>query len=256
MSFAKPQDPATDGITRKAAKLGATVVGSATSAVQTVPGSIAQYQTYTNGVIVFSDDYGAVFLTQAIFNKWLSLKGQTNGDGKDLFNLVGLPVQDYSPNSTFSVGFFEQGQIYATSSGSHVVYGPIYVRYDTSRLITVVGIPTSDEGFEPGRIGQPNGQSQWFEYGKMFYRSDIGAFVDWGTVLDRRERLSDLGFPTTDTEQILVPGAGQIGLTGRFEHGVVYASDSSGAWDMDGPSWRSTRRIRGAKGMARISDWN
>ena len=63
-------------------------IGEATAAVQNVPGYPAQYQQFINGVIVFTNDHGAVYLTQAIFNKWQSLTGMTDANGTAIYSYL------------------------------------------------------------------------------------------------------------------------------------------------------------------------
>ena len=48
----------------------------AAAAVQNAPHDVAQYQTFANGAIVYTVDYGAVLLSQVLLDKWLSLESE------------------------------------------------------------------------------------------------------------------------------------------------------------------------------------
>ena len=141
------------------AKLGGSaVVGNPTSDVQTTPGGAAQYQTFTNGVIVASNDFGAVYITQAIFDKWLSLQGSTTHDGTDLFAYVGVPTADFVTAAGHQDGSFERGRIIVEGSTARVVYGEIYLKYVDFQ--SVLGLPRSEEASSAA-----GGRFQLFESG-------------------------------------------------------------------------------------------
>lgn len=143
-------------ITAKASALGAGVVGTVTSAVTAAPGNLpAQYQRFTNGAIVSSESFGAVFLPTAIFDKWLTLTGVTNYFNETVLSVVGLPKADAVTFKGVPAVEFERGQIISTgiagtppSQGTvRVVSGEIYERYKTLNDggTTNLGLPVSDE---------------------------------------------------------------------------------------------------------------
>jgi Ca2+-binding RTX toxin-like protein len=221
-----------DAITTRWTQLGGvTTVGPATAGAAALPGVTGQYQTFTNGVIVFSDDFGAVRITQAIFDRWLLLQGQTTGDGTNLFTFVGLPVGDSTSAGGGSQAPFEKGRIFADPTGARVVYGNIYERY--SALMAALGLPVSEEASEAG-----GGRFQVFAQGEIHWRADQGAFVLSGPVLARWYALGgpggSLGLPNSDGADVVVAGGTVVGHSGRFEHGVIYQSATTGAWEMTG----------------------
>jgi hypothetical protein len=217
-------------IGQKWQKLGAAVVGDATSAVQSAPGGAAEYQTFVNGVIVYSNDFGAFYLTRAIFDGWLSLLFGTTGDGTNLFEYTGLPTHDFTTIAGHEEGVFERGMI-IVESGSlpRVVYGDIYVRY--LALASTLGLPRSIEADAAG-----DGRFQVFEHGEIYWKKDVGAFGIGGPILDRWKALGgsngELGFPQSDVSPIVATDRTTIGATARFEKGAIFSGASSGTWEV------------------------
>src|SRR5205814_8228301 len=106
------------------------------------------YQTFRTGVIVYSNDFGAVYITRAIFDKWLSLQSDTTADGTNLFQFVGVPTRDFifvaGPIPTFHQECtFERGRIIVVGAAARVVYGDIYTRY--LDLAGRLGLPLTEE---------------------------------------------------------------------------------------------------------------
>ena len=214
-------DQSNDSITRRAAKPGVASPGTPTSDVQNLPGGIGQYRTYTNGVIVYTNDNGAVLLSQAIFDKWLSLQGQVAlDDGSDLYLFLGLPQADSTTVGSSTQAQFDRGLIEIDSAGSHVTYGAIYTRY--TALAATLGLPRSDEAAEG-----TGGIFQVFENGELHYRAGlVEAPGVWGPVLTRWKALGgatgSLGFPKGDTATVNTSSGTQIGQKGVFENGSIY----------------------------------
>jgi hypothetical protein len=211
---------------------GATVVGGATSAVQDTPEGGGAYQIFTNGVIVYSNDFGAVYITQVIFDKWLSLQSDTTADGTNLFTFVGVPTQDFVSMAGHQEGTFERARIIVAGDGARVVYGDIYGRY--LDLAGVLGLPLSAEA-----NSMADGRFQVFEGGEIHWQPDLGAFGVWGPILDCWKELGGpggtLGFPNADVNRVVATdGRTPIGLSGRFENGAIFSSDATGAWEVIG----------------------
>ena len=223
----------TTPIGQKWKKLGGlAVVGDTTGPVQAVLGSAATYQTFTHGVIVYSNDFGAVFITQTIFDKWFSLRTATTGDGANLFNYVGVPIRDSVHVATHDDGTFERGMIIVEPGPvARVVYGEIYLRY--LALASDLGLPRSEEA-----SSSAGGRYQVFEDGEIHWKQDLGAFAVSGPILDRWSVLGGpngtLGFPKSDTSDVVAPDTSVIGEMGRFENGVIFWSAASGAWELTG----------------------
>ena len=201
-------------------------LGDTTSAVQTIPGGAAQYQMFVNGVIVYSDDFGAVYITQTVFDKWLSLQTMTDAGGNNLFFVVGLPIQDVVAVAGRQQATFERGMVIVEPGPvARVVYGEIYLRYLT--LTIALGLPRSEEASSSG-----GGRFQVFELGELHWRADLGAFAVSGPILTRWTALGGpggaLGFPKSDTSPVVNGNNDPIGLVGRFENGAIFSNSSSG----------------------------
>lgn len=219
----------TAAITAKWTKLGgAAVLGNATSSVTAVPhGMAGEYQLFVNGVIVSSNDFGAVLVSRVVFDKWLALQGQVNGAGQSLFDLVGLPVADVATAGSATSVTFVGGRIVADPTGVRAVYGDIYLRY--VNLTTRLGLPTSEEQAEGS-----GDRVQLFQNGQVHFRASLGAFALTGAVLDRWVALggvgSPLGFPTTDAEAL----ADGVSSSGHFEQGAIYSNPTTGTHELTG----------------------
>lgn len=211
---------------------GLATVGQSTSLVTTLPSGLqGQYQTFANGAIVSSDEFGAVYVTQAIFDKWLSLQSQVDSGGNNVLQVVGLPVSDSTVFGAGTAATFQGGQVINSSSGSYVSYGQVYITY--TQQIATLGLPVSDE-----LAGVVGGRFQLFEGGQIWWRGDLGAFAVRGEIFNHWTTLGGptgtLGYPTSNTENIIDGGGNVIGTTGRFERGVIYQSPSTGAQALTG----------------------
>jgi cysteine-rich repeat protein len=196
--------------------------GDATSEVQEAPNGSAQYQSFTNGVIIDTGAPQAVYLTHALFSHWLALAGQTAHTGENLFVLVGVPVADFSAQPSHQSARFQRGMI-ITESGQPVrlVYGAIYQRYQGSD--GVLGLPRSEVS-----ASGPDGRFQQFEFGEIHWHANLGAFWLRGAILDRWKALGGawgaLGFPMSEPTPITV--SGQIrGESQRFSTGAIYDTE-------------------------------
>lgn len=117
-------------IGKKWAKLGGfEVVGDARSEELEAPGHIARYQSFSNGVIVSSDDFGAKYMTHEIFDKWISLGSSTTFDGTNLLEFVVPPTKDVKNVGTHKDSEFERGLIIQQGTDTWVVYGEIYKKF-------------------------------------------------------------------------------------------------------------------------------
>jgi Ca2+-binding RTX toxin-like protein len=230
----------TQPIGRRWQQIGGTaVLGNPSSAVQDVPGLPAQYQTFANGVIVWSDDYGAVRLPRVIFDKWLSLAGQTVLDGVEQTALVAIGV----PTGDFVFGFgtvqtvaFELGRIFYYGTGTE----PLVVRGKIYRLTQLVGVglPLTDETPTTG------GFVQSFQFGDAYWNGDedseaVSIYAS-APIRDRYAALGGpagaLGFPTSNVEVVYAAdGHTVIGKSSRFQNGTIFLNGAtSEAWEVEG----------------------
>jgi hypothetical protein len=232
-------DSGAAAITKKWMQLGgAAVVGNPTSAVQPTPGGRFQFQAFQHGVIVDSLDFGAVLLTQQLFDKWISLQGQKNVWGTDIYALLGAPTGDFKHVNADVVGghddvAFEAGIIIAETGGNvRVVYGAIYKSYAVHGGI---GLPTNEES---GTLS--TGRSQSFTGGEIQWSKDFEAFALTGPILVRWHALGGttgkMGPPTSDVEEVTAapkdtsrpPNPAMIGHLVRFKNGVIFDGQAAG----------------------------
>ena len=211
-------------------------LGEATAPVQPTPGNLGQYQLFATAAIVNSNDFGAVLVPTVIFDKWIALQSMTDAGGSNLHFVVGLPIRDYVAAAGHDDQVFERGMIVNQGGTARVIYGPIYLRY--TALVNELGLPVSEEAASSGA----GARFQAFANGEIHWRGDVGAFVVSGGVLARWNAIGGpggtLGFPTSDTAPIVAPApapAGTVlGLSGRFEHGVIFWNASAGGWEVTG----------------------
>ena len=222
-----------DPIGKKWVKLGGedTIGASTSEIIQTSDGS-AKYQKFENGVIIYSKDWGAMLVSQKIFDRWLRLESETNGNGDNLLSYMGFPKQDYVSTPNLQIGYFERGMILVNllTNDEHIVYGMIYAHYWSVR--DVVGLPIELETDAPN-----GGRFQSFERGDIYWRDDTGASEVHGAIrrrwLDLGGAGASLGYPLSD-EEVVKQNGDEIGRVSRFENGVIYWSSSTGAWEMTG----------------------
>ena len=209
---------------------GAAVMGDATSAVQAAFDGAAQYQTFANGVIVYSVDFGAIRLSQVIFDKWLSgtyLEGLIE---YPLFQALGVPIADVSAFGVLQAVKFEGGNILFDGTEARAVHGIIFQAFND----VAVGPPlTESQPFLGG------GASQQFQLATVFYGPDTDAFAVSGPILDRYLAAGgpegSLGFPISNADTLVATdGTTVIGKSARFQNGAIFWSAATGAWEVMG----------------------
>jgi LGFP repeat len=208
---------------------GAAVMGDATSAVVSMSQVPAQYQTFANFVIVYSQDVGAVVLSQLLFDKWVSLASGVVPGGTNLLTYVGVPMKDYGgvPGTVFQAAEFARGRIVFAGTGPWLISGKIL---ETAEKIAT-GFPTSDEA--GGFLGV---RWQTFQNGTMYWTGDgnTPALYVSNEILDRYYELGGplgpLGFPTSSTEPIKTfLSQAVIGTVSHFTNGAIYYTPFLGA---------------------------
>jgi hypothetical protein len=209
-------------------------LGEADAAVQSIPGGAAQYQTFPGAAIVYSNDFGATYMPLNIFNRWLATQNETNSGGGNLFFVLGLPTRDYVASPGHDECSFERGVIILVPGVARVVYGAIYLRY--LQVASAIGLPTSEE--LPGSV--PDSRYQTFGNGAIYWRAGLDASAIVGASIVTRFNQTGgpagpLGFPMSDTAPIVKTvneQVVQIGESNRFEHGVIFHSSTTGAWEV------------------------
>ncbi|WP_321935176.1 hypothetical protein [Paraburkholderia sp. J8-2] len=217
--------------------------GAVLANAQTMPDTLGASQTFANGAIVYSPDFGAAWLVESVYAKLNApevTEGQT-ADGEHINDYLGYPTGDTLP--TIEPGgqaaIFERGIIVVRASGeAFVVYGSIYVHYTNlgsiaagAYRVPVVGLPLSDEE------AVPDGRRSRFEGGEIYSKSATGAWEVHGAIREAWEAQggvsSVLGYPTSD-EVGVMSGPAEIGRSNTFENGTMFWSAATGAFECHG----------------------
>jgi uncharacterized protein with LGFP repeats len=195
-----------------------------------VPGYPATYQTFVQGVIVFTNDHGAVYLTQAIFDKWQSLTGLPDAGGTPVYNFFGVPTADYVAAAGHDDASFTAGMIVVQGGVGRVIYGSIYLKY---LKFPTLGAPTTEEAAVATISGA---RFQLFAGGEIYWHGNVAggdamAILN-GPILDKfHEQLgpSGTGLPIMDTADILAAdGITSRGLVQRFVNSGIYFNLAAG----------------------------
>ena len=121
----------------------------------------------------------------------------------------------------------------------------IEIKYqDMGLLGSVLGAPIESE-----RDAFGGGRYRHYENGFIVWRSDLGAHEIHGEAASRYSRIGreggSLGYPTTDT----CPVGDERGTYNVFEHGRIYGSPGTGAWEVVGQVAVRFSQLGGAKGV-------
>ena len=202
-------------------------LGEATTVELLTPGGAARYQRFPVAVIVYTNDYGAVYMPPAIFDKWLSLQTLPDASGTPVFSLFGVPVRDYTATPGYSSATFEGGMIFTQPGSARVVYGGIYSKY--SEMADALGPPVTEEATPTAPLGA---RYQVFGSGEIYWHPDRGAFaILAGPILSKWYEYgrTEIGMPIADTGPIkAADGTTTIGQVGRFVQGNIYLNAATG----------------------------
>lgn len=177
---------------------------------RTTPDGKGRYVHFEFGSIYWTPETGANAIPGDMFTAW-GEKGWENSDIK-------YPVAEATPINGGLVQEFQNGWLTRNPDGKthFIVHGAIGAKYgemDTAN--SVLGYPTSEE------IKINGGAFQAFEHGNIYWSPRTGAhFVLYGGIFDEwgktKWEQGELGWPTTDTEEIAAGGNKQ-----SFEHGTL-----------------------------------
>jgi hypothetical protein len=209
--------------------------GTVLANAQSMPDGVGSYQPFAKGAIVYSPDFGAAWLTEAIFAKLnsASVSQTLTADGTIIADYLGYPTGDTiaTVEANGQLTIFERGMIVVRASGAAwVVYGAIYGHYSGLGSITsgstklpIIGLPNSDE--QP----VPNGRCSHFDGGDIYWKAGTGAFEVHGAIRDRWNALggpsSFIGYPTCETS--VMNGQSEVGRYNTFEGGTRTANNGS-----------------------------
>jgi LGFP repeat len=210
--------------------------GTVLANAQSMPDGVGSYQTFANGTIVYSPDFGAVWLSEAIYVKLNSpsVAQAETADGQNVRDYLGYPTADTfaTAEAGGQAATFEHGMIVVRASGAAwVVYGAIYGHYyglgsimSGTTDLPIVGLPSSDEQ------AAFSGRCSHFDGGDIYWKSDTGAWEIHGAIRDRWNAMggpsSFIGYPTSD-EMGVLSGSAQVGRYNTFEGGTRVAANGS-----------------------------
>lgn len=207
--------------------------GAVLANTQPMPDGVGSYQPFANGAIVYSPDFGAVWLTEPVYAKLnsASVSQTQTATGAVIADYLGYPTGDTT--ATVEAGgemtIFERGMIVLRASGtSWVVYGPIYGHYtglgsiiSGAANVPVVGLPASDE------VSAPGGRCSHFDGGDIYWKPATGAWEVHGAIRERWNALGGpsgfVGYPTSD-ETPVMSGTSEVGRFNTFEGGIRVAA--------------------------------
>lgn len=177
----------------------------------------------------------------AIKDKWLSLGGK-NGP---LGNVV--TDEKTAANGTTRFNDFEKGTIYWTPGNkAYVITDEIYQKWTALKRETgPMGLPLTDVM----RAFDATGKFAHFENGSIYWSPNTGAHEVRGVIRDLWKKLDwakgVLGYPLTD--QTATPL--RQGRFNHFQHGSIYASDSTGAYAVLDPIREKWKTLGWAMGI-------
>ena len=147
---------------------------------------------------------------------------------------LGAPITGINtcPDGVGRYQHYVNGSIYWTSAtGAHEVHGAIRARWQSLGWEkSFLGYPLTDETKTPDNIGRYN----HFQGGSIYWSPNTGAWEVHGAIRQKYSQLgwekSLLGYPITNETK--TPDG--IGRYNHFQHGSIYWTPSTGAWEVHG----------------------
>lgn len=183
-----------------------------------VPGS--RGNTFQNGFILWSPRTGAHAVYGEVGKKYAAMGAERS--------LLGLPTSSEvdGPFPGSRANSFQGGAIlWSVGTGAHDIHGGIAQRYYNSKVVQILGLPTSSEG--PSRLAGALVQN--FQRGSIYWSPASGAWEVHGGIRDTYRSIgaetSPLGVPLTGEQPGALPGS----VIQRFTGGTMYWSPTTGA---------------------------
>ena len=196
------------------------------------------------------------YLSNAVYAKWLSLQGATDGLGAPVWNALGFPTSDtFATAEGGQACDFHAGAIVVRKSGpAWVVYGNIYGHYTQFGNLADphnqpwIGLPASDEEpVDPLDLQPPAQRVSHFDGGDIYWSAATGAHELHGAILQEWIQggwfgSPDMGLPTTD--ETSTPD--NRGRFNRFQGGgAIYWTSGTGAHALLHPIVDRWDKLRG-----------
>ena len=251
------------------AKLGAVLTLPATA-----PDGKGTIQTFANGVLyevpLPSGGQGTpsvFYLSNAVYSKWLSLRGSSDATGAPVWSTLGFPVADtFATKEGGQACPYQGGVIVVRKAGqAWVVYGAIYQHYVgfgplNSSNEPWIGLPTADEN--PVDSISPDWERvSTFDGGNIYWSSSTGAHEMHGLILQHWSAViaqnMTPGTPTSDQ----TAAADDVGQFNTFQDGAMYWSAKTGVCYLYGPildRWNSLGGINSYLGypLSDVTTWS
>jgi hypothetical protein len=209
---------------------GAATVGTALGSPAELPNGVGRYQRFTNGVIVWSNDYDTVLLPTAIFNYWIGLTATmaVEDPSRTQFDYIGLPkTTSDSPANVDTVAWdakvnFERGIVGSKGGQIYSVQGNIFGRYALNPAKW--GLPTN----QTPHTGMTQLTHTWF--GQVFTGGEIWARGNPTAGFTTVELINGGVFNTWTANPSFADPTGSIvddgqgNQIGTFQGGDIYSS--------------------------------
>jgi len=185
------------------------------SGVQVSAGSSVVSQRFAKGIIIWTEQRGALAVYGLIYVKWVALGAERSPLGYPLSDELDTTKRDGRFNR------FQYGAIYWKRGAreAFAVYGNIYAKYGRMGYEVGYGYPITDETVVPDKSGRFN----HFEGDRSIYwqQGTNEAFTVFGLIRAKWAALgwerSGLGYPISDEG-----AADKGGRVSRFQNGAVY----------------------------------
>jgi len=238
-----PEPDPTTPIGQKWFKLGGKpVVGDAIAEVAALDVANGKYQVFQNGVITYTDTFGALFMPSAIFDRWRVPGAESQ---------LGFPIADAATGAASIAGqsvkhtlvAFERGLIVADASNTaFVLEGVAATEY-------VRGCAAAEARCQWQTLGNPTDEAsptaggafrvQHFTAGAVYYDEDGGAALS-GAINDKYagdpSLAGSLGRPTAGAKDVKNGNGDVIGQMAPFKNAAaIFFSAATGAHVVSAP---------------------
>jgi uncharacterized protein with LGFP repeats len=194
------------------------------------PDGVGRFNHFsTDGSIYWTPGTLAHEIHGAVRAKWASMGWERS--------VLGYPVTDegITPSKIGRFNYFSgHGAIYWTGpTGAWSIRGAVLDKWASMGWETgALGLPTTDEGITPSKIGRFN---YFSGHGAIYWTGPTGAWSIRGAVLDKWASMGwetgVLGFPTTD-ETVTPDGVGRFNHFST--HGSIYWTPTTAAHEVHG----------------------
>ena len=223
------------------ARRGRGFLGAIVRSERAVSDRRGRYAVYRHGRIYWTRTTGA----NEVHGSILSLFSRLGG----VHGFLGYPTSDTrtSADGRSRYSNFEGGRIYYWSRGTFEIHGAILLKHEGEDGVSgYLGYPTSST------LTSSDGRSRYsnFEGGRIYYRNGALAEIH-GAIFRKHEALRGahglLGYPESDVLDV----GDRRGRVTIFEHGQIFFTPTTGAFEIHGAIWDRYHRNGGPRGYLR-----